>query len=53
MDSTLSALQDAEESLAEARDGAPLGTSIMIAERESAVRELINRIQRIQDADGS
>jgi hypothetical protein len=53
MDSTLDSLKDAEASLTEARDGAPLGTSIMIAERESAIRELINRIQRIQNADGS
>jgi hypothetical protein len=53
MDSTLDSLKDAEASLTEARNDAPLGTSIMIAERESAIRELINRIQRIQNADGS
>lgn len=53
MTSTLELLEEAEALLSEAQGQSELGTSLMIAERREAVRDLIERMQRIEERDNA
>lgn len=53
MTSTTDLLEEAESLLAEAQDQSELGTSLMIAERRQAVRELIERMEQIEERDNA